>query len=373
MAKPKKAFEKTKRSSQPSATNKPKDEVIEGAAVEKPAAGESDPPLRGSAKPQNQSSISQDRHLSKMLVSQNWAVVLAAIAFAVALIAMAVSVATYRQTADKTAFDQPVPPAAMNGIGQADLDKLSQRLDSLATLIAQNADHFASLQQEFIDAKTSRQKDLAAINNLDDLIAKLSALEAAVADQMTAPTVTDEPTVQGRFDTTQIGLLMAAGLLAENLAGRDIETWASVLEDLQWPDIDVADRDIIRGAARTPVDSRADLLSLGRLQLVPMIQSLNKANEKSGLLAQARAQLANLIQLRRMGGDSDRPEAVLTSFKSALDNADFEAALAAAKIWSSAGLDGLESWLTAAQRRYELDQAVNRLVAIFVQHATGQS
>jgi hypothetical protein len=42
-------------------------------------------------------------------------------------------------------------------------------------------------------------------------------------------------------------------------------------------------------------------------------------------------------------------------------------------MWSSAGLDGLESWLTAAQRRHDLDQAVNRLVALFVQHAAGQS
>ena len=85
---------------------------------------------------------------------------------------------------------------------------------------------------------------------------------------------------------------MAAGLLAENLAGRNIEVWAGVLDDLQWPaGVDVVDRDIIRGAARTPVDSRADLLSLGRLQLAPMVQGLNKADDGSGLLEQASARL----------------------------------------------------------------------------------
>ena len=86
-----------------------------------------------------------------------------------------------------------------------------------------------------------------------------------------------------------------------------------------------------------------------------------------------RARLANLIRLRRTGGDADQPETVLASFESALDNADFDAAFAAATLWSSAGLDGLDSWLTAAQRRNDLDQAVNRLVALFVQNAIGKS
>ena len=164
---------------------------------------------------------------------------------------------------------------------------------------------------------------------------------------------------------------MAAGLLAENLAGRDIEIWVGVLDDLQWPGVDVADRNIIRSAARTPVESRADLLSFGRLQLAPMVQGLNKADDGSGLLEQARARLANLIQLRRTGGGIDQPETVLASFERALDNADFDSAYAAANMWSSAGFDGLEPWLMAAQRRHDLDQAVNRLVALFVQHAAG--
>ncbi|MEC8122094.1 MAG: hypothetical protein VX113_09255, partial [Pseudomonadota bacterium] len=78
-------------------------------------------------------------------------------------------------------------------------------------------------------------------------------------------------------------------------------------------------------------------------------------------------------QLRRTGGGSDRPETVLASFETALDNADFDAAFAAANRWSSAGLEGLESWLVAAQRRHNLDLAVNHLVATFVQRAAGKS
>jgi hypothetical protein len=75
--------------------------------------------------------------------------------------------------------------------------------------------------------------------------------------------------------------------------------------------------------------------------------------------------------LRRTGGGGDQPEVVLKSFETALDNSDFDAAFAAANLWASAGLEGLESWLVAAQRRHDLDRAVNQLVATFVMHAAG--
>jgi hypothetical protein len=308
-----------------------------------------------------------------MLPSQSVAVIMAGVAVVLALIALAVSVLTYQQTADGTSSGLPAASVALNGVDQANPGNLSQRLDSLARLIAQNADHFASLQQELTTTRTTRPRDALSMTSLDDLLARLDALEAAGADQMAEAVVTDEPAAQGGFDTTQIGLLVAAGLLAENLAGRDIEIWASVLDDLRWPGVGVADRDIIRSAARAPVDSRSHLLSLGRLQLAPMVQGLNKGDDGSGFLEQARVRLANLIQLRRTGSDINQPETVLASFESALDNADFDAAVAAATMWSSAGLDGLESWLTAAQLRNDLDQAVNRLVALFVQNTAGQS
>ena len=373
MAEPKKNSKKTKRSSEPSMTFKPEDGVIEGTAVENPTAAQFAGPINEPAKPQNQPSTGQDCPRSTMLASQSVAVVMAGIAVVLALIALAVSVVTYQQTADEAPSVRPAASAALNGVDQADPDKLSQRLDSLARLIALNADHFASLQQELATATAKRPTDAPAMTNLDDLMARLAALEAAGANHMMAPAVTDEPAVQGGFDTTQIGLLVAVGLLAENMAGRDIKIWSSVLDDLRWPGVGVTDRDIIQGAARAPVESRSDLLSRGRLQLAPMVQSLNKIDEGSGLLEQARARLADLIQLRRTGGDIDQPETVLASFELALDNTDFDAAFAAATMWSSAGLDGLESWLTAAQRRNDLDQTVNRLVALFVQNATGQS
>ena len=101
----------------------------------------------------------------------------------------------------------------MNGVDQADLNKLGQRVDRFAKLIAHNADQFASLQQELARAKATGPTNAPTAVNLDDLMARLAALEAAGVDQISAPTVTDEQPVQGGFDTTQIGLLVATGCL----------------------------------------------------------------------------------------------------------------------------------------------------------------
>ena len=131
MAESKKTSEKTNRSSGPSTTVKPKDEVIKGAAVEKPTAAKSARPMDEPAKPQKQLPPGQDHRQSTIRASQSVAIVLAGVAVVVALIALAVSVVTYQQTADETAFGQPAAGAPMHLGGQADLDKLRQRLDSL--------------------------------------------------------------------------------------------------------------------------------------------------------------------------------------------------------------------------------------------------
>ena len=97
MAEQKKTSEKIKRSSRSSATAKPEDKVIDGAAVEKPITAQSARPMNEPAKPQNQPSIGQDHRRSTMLASQSSAVVMAGIAVVVALIALGVSVVTTRR------------------------------------------------------------------------------------------------------------------------------------------------------------------------------------------------------------------------------------------------------------------------------------
>ena len=384
MAQRKKSSDKTKSSVRP-LTAKPEAKVIDGASAENMAGEGSVTSNDTATKSKSQASIAKSRRWSSMLTSRSVTLVIAVIGVVVALLALSVSVIVYWQTADLASSSRP--STVISDIDQRDVAHFRQRLDDLEALIKQNANNYESQQQKFANTTVANGADMTAPSSmavtskidvrdktrLDDVIARLAALEAVRAKQSLVSAKPDRSAEQNGFDKAQIGLLAAAGLLAENLAGRDLGTWIRVFDELQWSGIDSTDRDTISMASQSPVESRADLLSLGRMQLTSMVQSLNKAEDGSGLLGQARARLAKLIQLRRTGGGSDRPETVLASFETALENADFDAAFAAANRWSSAGLEGLESWLAAAQRRHNLDQAVNQVVATFVQRAAGKS
>ena len=403
MAEPKKPSDKTKNTRGKSASDDPKHTVIDGVAVDKTSAADT----RENTRADTRADMSADKAKAAdadrpgqaaPLRSQSATMVVAGIAAMLALLSLAVSVVVYRHTADLAEAGLVQSPAG-GGITapvQADLDAITAQLDRLAALVSTNAAQYASLQQELAATPMPDTSDIPDTpdtpdNNmappaggldaamLDDVISRLPALEAARSNQdMTTSRAGQTPpfdaaNTAGASNKAQTGLLAAAGLLAENLAGRQLGVWVSVLENMQWPGVAADHREIIRAAADAPVESRADLLSLGRLQLAPMLQGLNSADDNSGLLDQARARLADLVKLRRVGGGADQPATLLAAFEAALDHADFEAAFAAATIWSSAGLDGLDSWLAAAQRRRDLDQAVNQLVAVFVRQAAGQS
>ncbi len=383
MAERKKSSDKIKSSGRQT-TDKPEAEVIDGKAVEKSAGEGFITPNKAAAKSKNQKSMDQHRRSSLKLTSQSVVLAIAVISIVVALLALTVSIVVYWKTDDLASSVRPQPSTVSNGIDQEDLAHFRQRLDNLAKLITQNANNHESLHQQIASTKAANgaampppssmvvtsETDVPDKTSLDDVIARLAVLEAVRAKSSSVP---EGSAKQNGFDKAQLGLLAAAGLLAENLAGRDLNIWIEVFDELQWPGIDSSDRDTISMAAQAPVESRADLINLGRMQLTSMVRSLNKAEAGSGLLGQAQAELSKLVQLRRTGGGSDRPETVLTSCETALDNADFDAAFVAATHWSSAGFDGLESWLAAAQRRHNLDLAVNQLVAILLQHAAGKS
>jgi hypothetical protein len=415
MAESKKPSDKKKNTRGKSASDDPKHTIIDGVALGK--SSEADTPTntsadnradmaadktkaadvdqvsaKKSANSHPQSGAAERPGQAVPLRLQSATMVVAGIAAMLALLSLALSLVAYRQTAD-LAEAGPVQPPAGGGITapvQADLDAINERLNRLAASVATNATQYALLQQDSAAALKSNAPDTPDNNMappaggldtamLGDVISRLAALEAAVSSQdMTTlragqPPPGDAANTAEALNKAQTGLLAAAGLLAENLAGRQLGVWVSVLENMQWPGVAADHRDIIRAAADSPVESRADLLSLGRLQLAPMLQSLNSVDDNSGLLDRARARLADLVKLRRIGGGADQPAKLLAAFEVALDHADFEATLAAATIWSSAGLDGLDSWLAAAQRRRDLDQAVNQLVAVFVRQAAGQS
>jgi hypothetical protein len=404
MAESKKPHDKAKNTRGKSASNDPKHTVIDGVAVDKSGAADT----RANMSADKTSALDSDRVSAKKpansqpqggaahppgqaapLRSQSANMVAAGLAAMLALLSLVFSVVAYRQTADLAEAGSVHSPAngGNSATVRADLDAINERLDKLAASVATNAAQYASPQQDLAAASkrdtsdTNMAPPVGGLDTvmLDDVISRLLALETASSSQdMTTLRAgqtqqDDVAKTAGASQKAQTGLLAAAGLLAENLAGRQLGVWVSVLENMQWPGVAADHRDIIRAAADAPVESRADLLSLGRLQLAPMLQGLNNVDDDSGLVDQAWARLADLVKLRRVGAAADRPTTSLAAFQAALDHADFEAAFAAATIWSSAGLDGLDSWLAAAKRRRDLDQAVNHLVAVFVRQAIGQS
>lgn len=396
MAEPKKPAAKSKTAADNSAAGASDAHVIEGAAIEKPtpetpvdeklAPKESTPKRTTSEKiagekPVSAASTGAPPHMP--VERQIMPLLVAGTALVFAVVAFAVSVTTYWQFAKaKTgaAVGNDMPAAALT---PAITDTLAQ----LTEQIAANTQKFTSLQQDIAALSAPAAPDQTApdqngrgfdAQKLADLLARLAALESAAksADQAPsaatpAPELTSAPKTAPLADA-QLGVLVAAGLLAENLAGRPIDKWVALLDDLRWPGLAPADREVIRAAARTPVQSRASLLGAARPQLGEMTQALHKADDDAGPFDRARARLWALVQLRRVDQNSDRPAAIFATFQAALNAADFDAALAAATAWSSAGLTGLEAWLEPAVQRQQLDAAVNAMVAGLLQQTWGQ-
>jgi hypothetical protein len=406
MAEPKKPAAKSKTAADNSAAGASDAHVIEGAAIEKPTpetpVDEKPAPKESTPKRTTSEKIAGEKPVSAASTGapphmpverQIMPLLVAGTALVFAVVAFAVSVTTYWQFAKaKTgaAVGNDMPAAALT---PAITDTLAQ----LTEQIAANTQKFTSLQQDIAALSAPAAPDQTApdqtapdqtapdqngrgfdAQKLADLLARLATLESAAksADQAPsaatpAPELTSAPKTAPLADA-QLGVLVAAGLLAENLAGRPIDKWVALLDDLRWPGLAPADREVIRAAARTPVQSRASLLGAARPQLGEMTQALHKADDDAGPFDRARARLWALVQLRRVDQNSDRPAAIFATFQAALNAADFDAALAAATAWSSAGLTGLEAWLEPAVQRQQLDAAVNAMVAGLLQQTWGQ-
>ena len=396
MAESKKPSGKAKNTHRKYTSSTPKHKVIDGVVVDESVVADPSAPEKnfgssadttvkksGNGTPQNGSKDNGKQ--SPALLSHASIMVVSVIAVTMALLSLAVSFLVYWQMADLNDVDRSSTlqsGAVMSDGNRIDFDNINDRLNQLKALIAENAQKNAILRQDIASVpvhdniSVQQPDDVLDTSIMDNVISRIVALEAGSADQNKAtPTISKMPPVEVavNFNQDQIGLLAAAGLLVENLAGRQLSMWVNVLDGAQWPGVAAEDRDIIRAAGEAPIESRANLLSLGRFQLTSMSQGLSKVESGSGLLDHARAQLADLVKLKRVGSGADQPTTLLAAFEVALDHADFDAALAAANVWSSAGLTGLESWLVEARRRQDLDAAVNRVVAIFVRQANGKN
>ena len=315
---------------------------------------------------------------ASLLLSKRIHLFVSGTAFILALGAIGLSLIIYEQTAyffEDTLVGDATKQANVNNV---DFEILNKQIDDLTRSVAENTDKYKLIQKklatDFAESEKLRRSSnsLVAKNVLDDLTEKLTALEKSLDNQKLSEL--EKANDITSLVETQFGLMVASGLLVENLAGRSLDKWMPALDALNWQNVDLADKEIIQASLTKSIGSRSELLTLGRLQLEPMKKIVNTLEaDGQGLMDQARARLRDLIQLQRIDDTSDQKKILLNSFQTALNQADFDSAFTAANIWSSAGLGGLDDWLVSAKLRYDLDEAVNRLAAVYVHQAIGQN
>src|SRR6056300_1839208 len=228
------------------------------------------------------------------------------------------------------------------------------------------------------DFGSNAKADIAAIRN--DMDQRFAALEAALANQAlpvnagedaidnadSQPAAGTQPASTSPQMTAPTGLLVVSGLLADNLAGRPLERWLSLLQGLADRGANITGLAPLQNAANPMPDSPHQLLQKA-YDLVPqMTAALNHAADNAGFLEKTGAKLGQLVQLWAIGDGAGGNAAALGDFETALALKDLGSAINAAGQWSVSDLPSLDAWLAAAKARQTLDKAVNGLVTDYL-------
>jgi hypothetical protein len=228
------------------------------------------------------------------------------------------------------------------------------------------------------DPGSDAKAGFAAIRN--DMDQRFAALEAALADQSlpvkageytnnnanSQPAADTQPASTSTQMTVPTGLLVVSGLLADNLAGKPLDRWLSLLQGLADRGANITGLAPLQNAANPMPDSPHQLLQKA-YDLVPqMTAALNHAADNAGFLEKTSAKLGQLVQLRAIGDGAGGNAAALGDFETALALKDLGSAINAAGQWSGSDLPSLDAWLSAAKARQTLDKAVNGLVTDYL-------
>lgn len=220
--------------------------------------------------------------------------------------------------------------------------------------------------------------DIASIRN--DMDQRFAALEAALANQVppvkagevagdnadSQPAAVKQPASTSPQMTAPTGLLVVSGLLADNLAGKPLDRWLSLLQGLDDRSANITGLAPLQNAANPMPDSQHQLLQKAYNLVPQMTAALNHAADNAGFLEKTGAKLGQLVQLRAIGDGAAGNAAALGDFETALALKDLGSAIKAAGQWSGSDLPSLDAWLFAAKARQTLDQAVNGLVTDYL-------
>ena len=379
-------------------------ETIDGDAVEKPA--DQTPPPHASASKHSQTAPPPSGPSSGVLSNAGSLFTFAALALSMFAIGLA-GFAVWQQRQNTVDIAALMPAsnsdakesANIANLGPSNSEKgnsdLADRLAALESQLAADRQSqqsaLAALQDQMAapssppadnsqinDFGSDAKADIATIRN--DMDQRFAALEAALANQVppvkagevagdnadSQPAAVKQPASTSPQMTAPTGLLVVSGLLADNLAGKPLDRWLSLLQGLDDRSANITGLAPLQNAANPMPDSQHQLLQKAYNLVPQMTAALNHAADNAGFLEKTGAKLGQLVQLRAIGDGAAGNAAALGDFETALALKDLGSAIKAAGQWSGSDLPSLDAWLFAAKARQTLDQAVNGLVTDYL-------
>ena len=374
-------------------------DTIDGDAVEKPA--DQTPPPHASASKHSQTAPPPSGPSSGVLSNAGSLFTFAALALSMFAIGLA-GFAIWQQHQNTVDIAALMPASNSDAKESANIANLgpsnSDLADRLAALESQLAadrqsqqSALAALQDQMAapssppadnsqinDFGSDAKADIATIRN--DMDQRFAALEAALANQVppvkagevagdnadSQPAAVKQPASTSPQMTAPTGLLIVSGLLADNLAGKPLDRWLSLLQGLDDRSANITGLAPLQNAANPMPDSQHQLLQKAYNLVPQMTAALNHAADNAGFLEKTGAKLGQLVQLRAIGDGAAGNAAALGDFETALALKDLGSAIKAAGQWSGSDLPSLDAWLFAAKARQTLDQAVNGLVTDYL-------
>lgn len=379
-------------------------DTIDGDAVEKPA--DQTPPPHASASKHSQTAPPPSGPSSGVLSNAGSLFTFAALALSMFAIGLA-GFAVWQQRQNTVDIAALMPASNSDAKESANIANLgpsnseegnSDLADRLAALESQLAadrqsqqSALAALQDQMAapssppadnsqinDFGSDAKADIATIRN--DMDQRFAALEAALANQVppvkagevagdnadSQPAAVKQPASTSPQMTAPTGLLVVSGLLADNLAGKPLDRWLSLLQGLDDRSANITGLAPLQNAANPMPDSQHQLLQKAYNLVPQMTAALNHAADNAGFLEKTGAKLGQLVQLRAIGDGAAGNAAALGDFETALALKDLGSAIKAAGQWSGSDLPSLDAWLFAAKARQTLDQAVNGLVTDYL-------
>jgi len=252
---------------------------------------------------------------------------------------------------------------------KAEVTRLQDRIDAAETTAvpsAPQADLSAGLERRLAALESGVKRALARGDNppadppaADPAVVDPKVADSAVADRSRSavPAAPPKPSSSG------VGLLLASGLLADNLAGQPLTQWIDLLQQhsraIGAPSRFVA---LVNAAAAKP-ESIPILMRRAQTLQPLLVAALNAAGDDAGWLERAGARLGQLVQLRAASPDQAGNAGAVQAFEAALIQQDFDGVLTALGGWQGDLPDAVDTWRLAAEQRRALDAAVRATVA----------